>query len=143
MSFLLRTYTEIRSFAEKALPHLLRDEPRNNLQLGLLRRGLNDSTFAFDELATAESSAGQVIGVLTRTLGCSFIISVLPYRTHAAVIAAISAALPHVIGLLGPLDTLGALAAAIAQRMTANVVPHTRLDTLTLQSISPPQVAPG
>ena len=119
MSFLLRTYTEVRSFAEKALPHLLRDEPRNNLQLGLLRRGLNDSTFAFDELATAESSAGQVIGVLTRTLGCSFIISVLPYRTHAAVIA------------------------AIAQRMTANVVPHTRLDTLTLQSISPPQVAPG
>ena len=119
MSFLLRTYTEIRSFAEKALPHLLRDEPRNNLQLGLLRRGLNDSTFAFDELATAESSAGQVIGVLTRTLECSFIISVLPYRTHAAVIA------------------------AIAQRMTANVVPHTRLDTLTLQSISPPQVAPG
>jgi hypothetical protein len=143
MSFRLQTYTDVRSFAEKAFPHLLSDEPRNNLQIGLLRHGLTDSTFAFDYLATAESPTGQVVGALTRTPGRSLIISALPHLAHNAVIDAIPAALPDLIGLLGPPDTLAALAPAVAQRLAAKVVPHTRLGMLTLQSVTPPKVVPG
>lgn len=143
MSCRLQTYSHVGAFAEEARPLLLGDEARNNLQLGLIQYALEDDSFTFDFAATVKSRAGQVIGVLTRTPGRSLVTSILPPDVHEAVVHAVSAALPELIGVLGPSNTVDALAPELAKRFGTSVVPHVHHGILTLSTVTCPTPAPG
>jgi hypothetical protein len=143
MSFRLQTYSDLRTFAEEACPFLLKDEARNNLQLGLVRHALKDPSFAFDFTATVESPTGQVTGVLTRTPGRSLVLSTLPIEAHEAVVQTVWDALPSLIGVLGPSDTVRILASELAKRFGKSAVRHTHYGILTLRAVTRPAPTPG
>lgn len=143
MSFRLNAYSQVQTFAEHACPFLLRDEARNNLQLGFIRHALDDAAFIFDFMATVESPAGHVVGVLTRTPGRSLVVSMLPADAHEAVARAVADALPRLIGVLGSPDTVVALASELAKRFGTTVIPYTHYGILTLSAVTPRALALG
>lgn len=143
MSFRLKTYSRVQTFADDACPFLLRNEACNNLQLGFIRHALNGPFFAFDFTATVESPTGQVSGVLTRTPGRSLVVSTLPAAANEPVADAVSVALPNLIGVLGPSDTARTLASELAKRFGTTSVLYTHHGVLTLSAVTAPTLVPG
>lgn len=139
----LQIYPHVRAFAEDANPFLLKDEARNNLQLGLVQLALDDRSFVFDFAATVKSPEGQVIGTLSRTPGRSLITSMLPAQAREAVAQAVAGALPDLMGVLGPSETVDGLAAELVEQFGASVLRHTHHGILTLRTVSFPTPVSG
>ena len=75
MPRLVTTYTDTQAFADDALPFLMQDEARHNLQLGVTRFMLHDPTAEATVLATLRTETGEVAGVASKNPGHNLLLS--------------------------------------------------------------------
>lgn len=143
MSKLVTTYTDLQAFADDALPFLMADEARHNLQLGVTRLMLRDPTAEATVLATLRTETGGVAGVASMNPGHNLLLS----GGSGSALEELSAGLESrgiaPGGVFGPRETAELFARIWCTARELSPRTAMRQGVFVLHRLRPPPPAPG